>query len=433
MSLRHALVVDDSRSARVALKKLLEEHQLQVSLASSGEEALEFLARESVDVVFMDHTMPGMDGLEAVTAIKSNPETATIPVMMYTTREGEVYVGQARALGAVGVMPKNVQPHQLFEMLASLGLVKDRRGQPRPEDDNGDRVDQELDRQAMGISLQNVVSRILEDQHMTLRSDILRSQRTFAKQVAKEIVLEQARAEEHDDPHVDRGRSRLGSVFSAMVIVVMAVLVFLTWQFKSQRDVALAELDNRVQTQTAIQDTALDDLQVAVQLTEASVDTMRATAISALSWSLNRETHTAWNEPAFNEQLVDTTVELMGYLDELGFAGAISLASHLGQFCLVADQQGQYQLAPAELSALDCDHIGHPLESSTRVSDRLSVSFARLYQDYGESEPVNLELDALSASESLDVVAYPSSSASAGEWNHAARLNNRVEIRLRAD
>jgi len=41
--------------------------------------------------------MPGMDGFEAVSAIKNNPHTATIPIMMYTSQEGELYVGQARA------------------------------------------------------------------------------------------------------------------------------------------------------------------------------------------------------------------------------------------------------------------------------------------------------------------------------------------------
>jgi len=111
MTISRALVVDDSKSARFSLKRLLEEHNIDVALANSGEEAIEFLARDKVDVIFMDHTMPGMDGLEAVSVIKSNPDTAMIPVMMYTTREGEVYVGQARALGAVGVLPKNVQPH----------------------------------------------------------------------------------------------------------------------------------------------------------------------------------------------------------------------------------------------------------------------------------------------------------------------------------
>ena len=127
MAFKRALVVDDSKLARVALKKLLEEHDLQVEFAESGEEALEFLDRETVDAVFMDHHMPGMDGLEAVAAIKKNPRTATIPVMMYTTRAGEVYLSQARALGAVGVLPKQVQPGVLFEMLEELGLVQDRR------------------------------------------------------------------------------------------------------------------------------------------------------------------------------------------------------------------------------------------------------------------------------------------------------------------
>ena len=39
-------------------------------------------------------------------AIKNNPATATIPILMYTSQEGELYLGQARALGAIGVLPK---------------------------------------------------------------------------------------------------------------------------------------------------------------------------------------------------------------------------------------------------------------------------------------------------------------------------------------
>ena len=54
--------------------------------------------------------MPGMDGLQAVQAIKNDPRTATIPIMMYTSQEGELYLGQARALGAVGVLPKQIKP-----------------------------------------------------------------------------------------------------------------------------------------------------------------------------------------------------------------------------------------------------------------------------------------------------------------------------------
>src|ERR1700746_3449532 len=75
----------------------------------------------------MDHMMPGMGGFQAVQAIKNNPRTATIPIMMYTSQEGELYLGQARALGAVGVLPKQIKPADVSKVLYQLHLVTDRR------------------------------------------------------------------------------------------------------------------------------------------------------------------------------------------------------------------------------------------------------------------------------------------------------------------
>mgnify|MGYP001248739291 FL=1 len=89
---------------------MLADQDLRVETAESAEAALLFLATHRPDVIFMDHMMPGMDGFQAVKAIKENPATATIPVMMYTSQSGELYVGQARALGAVGVLPKQIKP-----------------------------------------------------------------------------------------------------------------------------------------------------------------------------------------------------------------------------------------------------------------------------------------------------------------------------------
>src|SRR4029453_12396807 len=75
----------------------------------------------------MDHLMPGMDGLTAVREIKANPELSGIPIMMYTSQEGEIYSGQARASGAVGVLPKSIRPIDVTKALYQLQLLPDRR------------------------------------------------------------------------------------------------------------------------------------------------------------------------------------------------------------------------------------------------------------------------------------------------------------------
>ncbi len=124
---KRALIVDDSRSARVILSRMLEQHGLAVDTAESAEQALEYLQEHRPDVIFMDHLMPGMDGFQAVQTIKSDAQTATIPLMMYTSQEGELYVSQARALGAVGVLPKTVRPVDVSRVLYQLHLLQDRR------------------------------------------------------------------------------------------------------------------------------------------------------------------------------------------------------------------------------------------------------------------------------------------------------------------
>jgi CheY-like chemotaxis protein len=79
----------------------------------------------------MDHMMPGMDGFQAVQSIKNNPRTSAIPILMYTSQEGELYAGQARALGADGVLPKQIKQSDVTKILFQLQLVADRRTSER--------------------------------------------------------------------------------------------------------------------------------------------------------------------------------------------------------------------------------------------------------------------------------------------------------------
>src|SRR5262249_26332189 len=100
---------------------------LSVDSAESGEQALEYLRTRQPDVIFMDHLMPGMDGFEAVRAIRTNPANLKIPILMYTSQEGDLYANQARALGAVGGVPQTVKQADVVRVLYQLQLLAERR------------------------------------------------------------------------------------------------------------------------------------------------------------------------------------------------------------------------------------------------------------------------------------------------------------------
>jgi len=133
MSSKRALVVDDSKSARAFLSRILERHEISVDAAESAEAAIDYLTRHKPDVIFMDHMMPGMDGFQAVQTIKNNPRTSSIPILMYTSQEGDLYLGQARALGAEGVLPKQIKQADVTRMLFQLRLVSERRERERDQ------------------------------------------------------------------------------------------------------------------------------------------------------------------------------------------------------------------------------------------------------------------------------------------------------------
>lgn len=117
MSAKHALLVDDSKSARFALRQVLQRKGFEVDMAESAEVALEMVTQSQIDAIFMDHMMPGMDGYEATAILKSDPASAHIPVVMCTSNDQEEYVRKARETGAVGILPKPPTLEKLAEIM----------------------------------------------------------------------------------------------------------------------------------------------------------------------------------------------------------------------------------------------------------------------------------------------------------------------------
>lgn len=119
MALKTALVVDDSKSARKMLQKLLIKKSLDTDAVENGEEAIEYLQGRQTypDVIFMDHMMPGMNGLETSRKISDTPEMDSIPIVMFTSKEDDDYIEVARAHGASAVLRKPLSPSELDEVI----------------------------------------------------------------------------------------------------------------------------------------------------------------------------------------------------------------------------------------------------------------------------------------------------------------------------
>ncbi len=142
MALNRALVVDDSRLARVALSKLLTRRGLEVDVASSGGEALDHLRHSVPDVVFLDYMMPDMDGFEAAQAIQQLPDCPPLPLVMYTSQDSDNDRARAEELGICGFLSKPTSEEGLHRVLqaveawqpvATAGTASSTEPPPEPE------------------------------------------------------------------------------------------------------------------------------------------------------------------------------------------------------------------------------------------------------------------------------------------------------------
>lgn len=141
MPVETALVVDDSKSARIMLSRMLQKTGLQVEMVESGEEAVEWLGNNThPDVIFMDHMMPGMDGLETTKVITSNDSTQNIPILMYTSKEGPEYEAELAECGAYGMLGKPAKPDRLKALIEQIN--EDMAAAPSPVEEPAEAEEQ---------------------------------------------------------------------------------------------------------------------------------------------------------------------------------------------------------------------------------------------------------------------------------------------------
>lgn len=114
------LAVDDIEANRVSLQYLIDEYMNNVDLvlASSGEEALKISYKQDIDIIILDIQMPEMDGFETAKYLKSNPKTQNIPIIFLTAafKEDE-FQQKGFEIGAIDYLTKPIENHQFINKL----------------------------------------------------------------------------------------------------------------------------------------------------------------------------------------------------------------------------------------------------------------------------------------------------------------------------
>jgi two-component system, chemotaxis family, chemotaxis protein CheY len=111
---KRILTIDDSKTIRDMLMLTLAEAGFEVLQAVDGQDGLDVLDKEQVDVVITDINMPRMDGYEVIRHLRSNSAHKSTPILVLTTESESDKKNLARVAGATGWMVKPFDPERLI-------------------------------------------------------------------------------------------------------------------------------------------------------------------------------------------------------------------------------------------------------------------------------------------------------------------------------
>lgn len=117
---RRILIVDDVPTNRIILKVKLSAACYEPVLASSGAEALDIARRAPPDLVLLDYAMPEMDGIAVCRALRADPVTARVPVIMFTASGDEAAKIAALRAGADDFLLKPIDDKMLLARIRNL-------------------------------------------------------------------------------------------------------------------------------------------------------------------------------------------------------------------------------------------------------------------------------------------------------------------------
>jgi CheY-like chemotaxis protein len=372
-----ALVVDDSQIARYMLSGQLADLGFKVDLADSAESALARLERGLPDVVFMDHLLPGIDGLEAVRRLRGKTRTASLPIIMYTSQDGEGYVDRARDAGANDIYTKTSDEIRLAVILRRLDLLPKAVNEQaasssvtainRPHRPTAVPASGSVKRKKITkTDLAKLLEPSLETHHAKLRKELLAEfailenyeERMRHDLFARMDVLmchttdqiEQAFGKDREARQTRRGSDRVrGLGLAAMVLVCFGLSFAMNWNMSSKLEQSITEQETAyrmfeisAQTQSALRKELADAWTMAASSDAAVIEYANSQPADALLPDPQPESGVA--------------TALVNELQSMGILGPVRVETSAGSFCVTATASG-YRIEGANVALKDCESL----------------------------------------------------------------------------
>jgi len=436
---KRALIVDDSKSARVVLSRLLEKHDLSVDLCDSAEAALHFLRENRPDVIFMDHLMSGIDGLSAVRAIKSDPRIASIPIMMYTSQDHDVYADEARAVGAAGVLPKQMSASDITQVLAQLQVLPGREATPAGPASAAPPPAEAAGLPAApaapvvpplsGAEVRALVEPLLQEQGIELRRFVVASLDGVSARLVTEVderlrravgELSATIAKATEPPPLAPPPRPTGWIALA-VVASLAAAGFGAFAWQARLDLAAS----RVAAAPAALPASVAEPAAAAPAVAAPVASAPPARASTLP---GPRLPVPYGETPLAPARMTALANWLADLERRGFAGVARVSISAGEFCLTGNPAEGYAPAPGELPANRCDVVGNPADDAQRVTGKDSPPLASLTDAVRDRSHGAIEVRLVYATRAGTAGYPPAADASAAQWNAVAQTRNFVQF-----
>jgi PleD family two-component response regulator len=146
----YVLCVDDNEDMRLMVREVLQSAGHEADLAADGLSALASIQEREPDLLVLDLVMPGMSGLDVCRAVKLNPFTGRIPVLMLTAQGDIEHKVAAFEAGADDYLAKPFDPRELRARIVALLRIVRREGDRNPTSGlpGGKAIEEEIERRA---------------------------------------------------------------------------------------------------------------------------------------------------------------------------------------------------------------------------------------------------------------------------------------------